>query len=347
MNRRLEGWRLGLAVLVPAIILAAAIWFLLQALSGDDNTAVDTSNLVPTSTPVPTVPAQSAELEEPTPVPSPTPLQLPTPLPLPSAEPTEVAAEPTVAPTAAPAPTSAPSQPSQPSQPAGPTPTPTVDASILVVSCSGASFPISVAVDEAIPQLTASVTPAEAAANLQFLWNFGNNTVAGAPNSGTVMYSAEGSYTIALAATDRTTQEVTNVTCGTVNVGTTSGGGSTGNQALTVSCQVRPNDANVKWEDAETSDIMRVTVSWTPADTPLQLQYEFPIPAPIVFSNDATSPDSLTFSFSNKSAVAKIFWRDTASGDTGRTSCPAFTDPPAASATATPTPTPTSSYSNP
>jgi hypothetical protein len=341
MNRRLEGWRLGLAVLVPALILAAAIWFLLQAVSGDDNTALDTSNLVPTSTPVATSVPESAEVASPTPVPSPTPLELPTPLPLPSAEPTEVAAEPTAAPTTAPAPTSAPSQPSQPSQPAGPTPTPTVDPSILVVTCSGASFPISVDVDEAIPQLLAVVTPAEAASNLQFLWNFGNNTVAGAPNSGNVTYSSEGTYTITLAATDRTTQEVTNVTCGTVNVGTTSGGGSTGNQALTVSCQVRPAAAGVKWEDATVFDQMRVTVSWTPADTVLDLQYEFPIPEPIIFSNEASSGDNQTYIFTNQAAVARIFWRNQATGDTGRTSCPAFSDPPTL---VTPVPT---TYSNP
>ena len=342
MNRRLEGWRLALAVLVPAIILAAAIWFLLQALSGDDNTAVDTSNLVPTSTPIPTSPAESAEVGDPTPVPSPTPLSLPTPLPLPSPEPTEAAPAPTVAPTAAPAPTSAPSQPSQPSQPSGPTPTPTVDPSVLVVTCSGASFPISVDVDEAIPQLTAAVTPAEAASNLQFLWNFGNNTVAGAPNSGNVVYNAEGTYTITLAATDRTTQEVTNVTCGTVNVGTAgSGGGSTGNQALTVSCQVRPAQSSIKWEDAQITDQMRVTVSWTPADIELDLQYEFPIPEPIVFSNGASSGDSLPYIFNNQAAVAKIFWRNQATGETGRTSCPAFTEGPVI---VTPVPT---SYANP
>lgn len=327
MNRRLEGWRLGIAVLLPALILAAAIWFLLQALSGDDNTALDTSNLVPTSTPVPTVAQQSAAVVSPTPVPSPTPLALPTPVPLPSAEPTEVAAEPTAVPTTAPAPTSAPSQPSQPSQPAGPTPTPTVDASILVVTCSGATFPISVGVNEAIPQLEASVTPAEAVSNLQFLWNFGNNTVAGARNSGSVMYSAEGTYTVTLAATDRTSQQVTNVTCGTVNVGTSSGGGSS-NAPLTVSCQVRPANANIEWEDATLADQMRVTVSWTPNDTVLNLQYEFPIPEPIIFSNEASSGDNQTYRFPNRSSVAKIFWRNQATGDTGRTSCEAFTDPP-------------------
>ena len=209
-----------------------------------------------------------------------------------------------------------------------------------MVTCSGASFPISVDVDEAIPQLQASVTPAEAASNLQFLWNFGNNTVAGAPNSGNVVYSAEGTYTITLAATDRTTQEVTNVTCGTVNVGTTSGGGSSGGGALTVSCQVRPTQS-IKWEDATRDDQMRVTVSWTPADIVLDLQYEFPIPEPIVFSNGATSPDSLTYLFDTTTAVAKIFWRDPASGATGRTSCPAFPDPPTL---VTPVPT---TYSNP
>ncbi len=346
MNRRLEGWRLALAVLVPAIILALAIWFLLQALSGDDNTAVDTSNLVPTSTPIPTSPAESAEVGEPTPVPSPTPLELPTPVPLPSPDPDDAgdaAADagstpvPTTAPTTAPAPTSAPSQPSQPS---GPTPTPTVDPSILVVTCSGASFPISVDVDEAIPQLTASVTPAESASNLQFLWNFGNNTVAGAPNSGTVIYNAEGSYLITLTATDRTTQEVTNVTCGTVNVGTTGSGGSSGGGALTVSCQVRPTQS-IKWEDATRDDQMRVTVSWTPKDVVLDLQYEFPIPEPIVFSNGASSPDSLTYLFDTTTAVAKIFWRDPATGATGRTSCPAFPNPPTL---VTPVPT---TYANP
>lgn len=340
MNRRLEGWRLGLAVLVPAIILAAGIWFLLQALSGDDNTAVDTSNLVPTSTPVPTSAPESVDVGDPTPVPSPTPLSLPTPLPLPTPDETEVAAEPTTEPTTAPAPTSAPSQPSRPSQPAGPTPTPTADPNILVVTCSGASFPISAEVDEAIPQLTASVTPAEAASNLQFLWNFGNNTVAGAPNSGNVTYSAEGSYTITLAATDRTTQEVTNVTCGTVNVGTVGSGGGTGSGALTVSCQVRPTQS-IKWADATRDDQMRVTVSWTPKNVVLDLQYEFPIPEPIVFANGASSPDSLTYLFDTTTAVARIFWRDPASGATGRTSCPAF---PTTQTLVTPVPT---TYSNP
>ena len=106
MNQRLEGWRLALAVLIPAVIVALAIWFAIQALSGDDNTSVDTADpdlVAPTPTEV--APPETDEVATPTVVPTPTAFALPTSPPAPTAAPTtDVAATPE--PTSAPAPTS-------------------------------------------------------------------------------------------------------------------------------------------------------------------------------------------------------------------------------------------------
>ena len=88
MNTRLEGWKLVAAVLIPAAIIGTALFFAIQALTGDDNTSVDASqqdDVVPTATATP-LPVTN-EVAEPTTVPTPTPIELPTPLPLPSATP--------------------------------------------------------------------------------------------------------------------------------------------------------------------------------------------------------------------------------------------------------------------
>lgn len=329
MNQRLEGWRLALAILVPALIVALAIFFLIQALGGDDDQALDTT-AVPTSTPIPTAPAQTNQVSEPTPVPSPTPLELPTAMPVPTAAPEPSA---TPAPTAAPAPTTAPAPaqpaPSQPA-PSGPAATPTPDPDVLTISCSGASFPVTLAPGGVLGSLEAVVSPPDAASGLQFLWQFGNGRLAGAPNSGNVTYETEGTYTVTLEATDRVTQEVTTITCGTVNVTTSSGGGSGSGstEALSVSCAVRPRDTSISWENATPDDEMRTTVTWTPSDAVLDLRYEFPVPEPLRFANGASSGDSQLFSFKSTEAIVRVSYPDPDTGIWTTIECPAFTDPP-------------------
>ena len=318
MNQRLEGWKLALAVLVPAVIVALAIWFALQALSGDDSTSVDSAqDDEAVATPTATVPApETEEIEEPAVVPTPTPLSLPEQPAAPVAT-TAPVNTPTVTPTTSPTA----SGPAPPAPTSGPTPTPTVDPSIVVISCLGVTFPLSLDKGDSLSGLSAGVAPLERAATMQFLWNFGNGRTAAAPNSGSVVYEDAGDYAVTLQATDSSTGEVFNVTCGTVNVGNTSTG------AIEVSCQVRPDASITRWEDATINDIMRVTTSWTPDDVELTLQYEFGVRDPIIFSNNATSGDTFTRVFGTVDDTVKIFWRNENTGASGRVSCRAFPVP--------------------
>jgi len=332
MNQRLEGWRLALAILVPVAIVAAAIWIALQAFGGDDgqtvDTADDTSAVQPTSTPV----AQTAQIAEPTVAPTPTALALPAPPSAPTA--TEV---PTAAPTATSVPASGGSSGGSSggggsgggssgggASGGGATPTPTVDASIVTITCatSGGSFPSSVDVGDTLPELSAAVSPPSAAATLSYRWNFGNNFTIGAPNTGSsVSYDAKGSYNVVLTATDSINGEVTTVACGTVTVGEASTATSG------VACIVRPVAASVKWADATANDLMRVTTTWKPTSVSLELQYEFGVRDPLIFSNPATTPDMLTRTFLTTSDIVRVFWRNPETGETGRISCRAFPEP--------------------
>lgn len=330
MNARLEGWRLALAVLIPTLIIGAAFWFAIQALANNDNTSVSTSeplDLAPTATSTP-LPATSAPIE-PTVVPSPTPLALP------SAEAIVAVPTATLTPepdeTSAPTPTQAP-QPTSPPRPAGPTATPTVDPSLVAVSCSGATFPLSVEVDETLPLLSAIVTPADMAAAMTYQWSFGNNHTVGAQNTGSISYDAVGTYTITFTATE-SDGTVHSASCGTVTVGKATAAVSN------VACAVRPKSSTIKWADATLDTLMRVTTTWKPTDQELTLQYEFEINDPIIFSNDAVSGDSLEWTFATRTSTVDVFWRDETTGETGRISCDAFESPTAPTGTPTPTPT--------
>ncbi|MEM7095449.1 MAG: PKD domain-containing protein [Actinomycetota bacterium] len=332
MNQRLEGWRLVLAVLVPAIIVACGIWFLLQAL-GDDTTeqAIDSSE-VPTATPIPTSPAEDVnEVAEPTPVPSPTPLAIPQASAVDGAPTSEPEATPE--PTTAPAPTAVPAV-RQPG-PSGPTPTPTPDPDALAITCSGASFPVTTDPGDPIDALFIEVSPAEQRDVLQFLWDLGNGTFAGASNVGNITYATVGTYTIKVTATNSETLETTEVVCGQVFVGTTPGDGggddgSTDTGPLTVSCTVRPARPELlKWEDAVPGDAMRVTVSWTPADAVLDLTYNFPAPSPAVIITDASTGDNQEHAFVTRQDVMEIWYVNQETGErSNQVRCPAFTDPP-------------------
>ena len=324
MNRRFEGWQLALILLIPLAIIAAAVWIGIDALS-DDNQPVSVADGVADSTdgaPTPT-PVESTEA-----LVLPTSIAAPTPVVIPSAEPTAIPT-PTVAPTAAPAPTATtgpvatavpvPTTPPGPtSTPGGPAPTATSDPSILTISCSAPSaFPTELEVGETFGPLTAVTSPAEAAANMSFQWNFGNSTIAAAPQTGLVSYDASGSYTVTLTGTDSVTSTNVSATCGTITVGEPVA-------AIVARCTVAPADATVKFKDAKAGDPMVVTVRWTPASTPLTLQYDFGGVEPIVFAEGVVSGNSKTHFWPNEDAEFKIFWRDLESGATGLLNCPAY-----------------------
>ena len=136
MNQRLQGWKLALALLIPAAIIGAAGYVTYGALSDDDQgVATGDDNGAATTTPVPTTQAetQTVDATEDT---SPTAIPPPTPLTVPSAPAVPAATSgPAVAPTATPAPTTPPAP--QPTTPQGPAPTATPDASVVTISCVG------------------------------------------------------------------------------------------------------------------------------------------------------------------------------------------------------------------
>jgi len=345
MNQRLQGWKLALALLIPAAIIGIAAFIAYGALTGDNQEVSSGADEIPTQVPTLTptqVPLTQAVPPAPVPTeqPPPTAVQLPTPppaaaTPVATAEPVE--AEPTAtAVPSSPPPTSAPA-------PVSPAPTATPDVTTATLTCSG-TIPGSVEPGQGIGPLSAAVSPVAAAAGFQFTWGFGTSTVVTSPTSGTITYASPGTYTITVTGTNATTGQALTATCGTVTVARTS-------QPVSVSCSVAPVNSEVKLKDARSPENMRVTTSWTPSDVPLYLQYEFETNDALIIVNPASSGDRQTNAFGSDGAAFSVFWRDASSGETGRLSCPAYPNsaddpeptatPTLAAATVTPTATET------
>jgi|GEM_PF-945200 len=333
MNQRLQGWRLGLALLVPAVIIGAAGFVAYGALSDDDQdvaTGDDDSTEVatPTVQVVPeTAPLESVEPETSTEVAVPTPLELPTTEAI--AVPT---AEPTAAATAAPAPTSAPA-PVATSNPApaptqGPAPTATPDPNVVTVTCVG-TIPASLETNTTFGPLTSATVPADQAVNYQFQWNLGDSTIVSAPSSGEISYSEPGNYTVTVTATNVATQLPISTVCGTVTVAQKIAD-------ISISCSVKPVNSSVQLAAAKFPETMQVTTTWTPADVQLRLQYEFEANDDLILV-DSVSGNTQTNSFGTADGRFSILWRDLASGASGTLSCAAY---PGGEVTGTPTPVP-------
>lgn len=334
MNQRLQGWKLALALLIPAVIIGAAGFLAYDALSDDGQDVAiseDTqaTEADPTATAVP-----QTEAIEPTVVPTAAP---PTAIPLPTPEPTvepdadadaepeadadaeatdEEAAADDAAPAAA-APAPAAPAPAQPAAPAGPAPTATPDPDLVVVSCSG-DVPSNLTVGQSFGPLESQIVPAEEAVNHVFRWELGDSRFVGAPNTGSISYEVDGSYTVTLTATNVATSEVLTSTCGTVTVG------QPVDQLSSVRCSVTPVDEFLDIRDAEPPDRMRVTVSWTPSDVLLDLRYEFDVNDPIVLEPKASSGSTRTSVFFGADDAFTILWDDDESGESGRLTCPAY-----------------------
>ncbi len=172
MNQRLQGWKLALALLIPAMAIGAFGFGAYQLLSDDDQsvaTADEDQAATPTATP------QSVE---PTEVPTSTALLPPTPLTVPSPVPAPVNTVVPPTPTVTPAPTPLPSQHRQ-GQRRRQHQTPAV----VTVSCAG-TLPGSVDTNQVFGPLSAVTVPADAAAGYQFVWNFGDNTTVTSSSTG-------------------------------------------------------------------------------------------------------------------------------------------------------------------
>jgi len=336
MNQRLQGWRLAVALLVPAVLIGGAGFVAYGALSGDDQDLAtgedDTIEVsTPTATSIPeTQPIETTVAQDPTAVPVPTPLTVATaaPLPAPTAVPAAtVEAEATAVPaTSAPAPvaTAAP----QPAPTQGPAPTATPDPNVVTVACVG-TIPASLDTGESFGPLTASTVPAEQETNYQFSWNYGNGTIEAGPSSGSISYSEPGTYTVSLTGTNIATQFPATSNCGTVTV-------SQQQVALDVSCSVRPVNSALQTAAAKAPEAMQITVSWTPADVTLRLQYEFEANDDLIII-DSTSGNTQSNAFTTDAGAFSVFWRYPESGESGTLRCPAY---PGGEVTGTPTPVP-------
>lgn len=359
MNQRLQGWKLALALLIPAAIIGAAGFIAYGALS-DDTNQVAVSDEQPEVEATPTV--------EPTPLPETAPVaepvetteETPTAIPLPTPEPTATVdpasiddlddeeedtdeADPEPAATSAPAPaaTSAPAPAATaapaPAPTSGPAPTATPDPDVITVACSG-DIPASVGVGEQFGPLTAVLSPPEAGAGVSYFWDFGNNRNAGSPGSGGISYSAPGSYTITLTANDSATATaVATTTCGTVTV-------AAGVESIAVTCAVSARDG-LALDAARPGDFVTVTISWEPDDVLLNLQYEYEVNDDIVIANGSSSGATQEWNFQARDGSFDVFWRDPITLINGRVSCLAYPGAVAEDAedgvNADPTPEPT------
>ena len=328
MNQRLHGWKLALALLIPAAIIGAAGFVAYGALSDDDQgVATGNDDAVATETALPTAPPETQPVD---PTPDLTPPPAPTALTVPTAPPTTATAVPSAtAVPATPAATAAATAVPGPRPTSGPAPTATPDPSVVTVSCSG-TIPSTADIGQTFGPLTAVTVPAEAAAGFTFTWNFGNNTIATSPVTGNISYAAVGSYTITLAGTNATTGATVSATCGTVTVAKEVA-------VLKVSCTVSSVNSEVELAAAKPGDVMRVTTTWTPADVPLRLQYEFETTDDLIIISPASPGDSQTNAFSSENGTFSVFWRYNETGETGTLSCPAYPGGETTTPTATPT----------
>jgi len=329
MNQRLQGWQLALALIIPAIIIGAAGYIAYGALSEDDqDQATGDDDSVAEATPEPTATAETeTEPVEPTEAAEPTALVVPTAAAVPTAT--------TPATTGTPAATAAPTATSPPApQPTSSGPTPTETPDVVTIACGG-TIPGSIEVGDTFGPLTATTSPPEAVSALQFTWNLGDTRTVSAAQTGQIGYENPGTYTITLNASNSVNDDTASATCGTVTV----------NEAmvsLDVSCSVS-SVLGIPVDDARAGDNMRVTVSWTPSDIPLYLQYEFETNDALIIANPASSGNTQDNSFSSNAGVFRIFWRYEETGETGRVNCPAYPGAPDPGVTPTsfPTPTPT------
>lgn len=328
MNQRLQGLKLALALLIPAVIIGAAGFLAYGALTDDDQdiaTGDSDAAVATTST--------AASLPEPqpsaaTPAAGPTPLTIPTPITLPSSPPATAATD---IPAGTTTPVPAPITPSASQPTAGPPPTATPDPNAATVSCGGV-IPATADTGQAFGPITAVTVPAEAAAGYVFTWTLGDNTMLTTPSIGELSYPDAGTYTITLAGSNATTGASLSATCGTVTISEVVAN-------LQVICTVSSVDSEVELAAARAGDVMRVTTTWSPADVQLSLQYEFETNDDLIIVNPATTGDSQTNAFSSGDVAFSVFWRYHDTGETGRLTCPAY---PGVEIGGTPTPTPTS-----
>jgi len=302
MNQRLQGWKLVLALLLPATIIGAAGFLAYDTLTDNSqDIAISGEAAESEPEPTPTTPPET-DAVEPAVVPTaapPTAVPLPTPLAtaVPAAEP-----DPTVEPTTAPAPTSAPAPtaapasqpaPSQPAQPAEPTATATPEPDLVTISCLG-SVPSTLRIGGTFGPLTADITPSEAGLTHLFSFDTGVGTVQGR-DSGEITYITPGTYPVTLRARNLENNETTTTSCGTVTVADGAASAS-----LAVRCVVTPVDSTIELKDAEAPDTMRVTTRWTPAATKLSLTYSFAALDQLIIVDDASTGNSQVKGFASE-----------------------------------------------
>lgn len=326
-------------------MIGAAIWIALGAFdSGSEDTVTvaetPTTQVAATATQVPQT--QPLEVEDPTPIPEPTALDIPTPeataVP-PTAVPTEVpeaTAVPAPAPTAVPATNSGSGSGNSGSGGSGSggsapaaTNTPVPDNVTIRCTTEGAK-PTEAEVGEAVGPFTAATTPAEAASGITFTWDFGNATGAVGSVTPAVSYASTGTYRIGLTGVDASGNAYSG-NCATIKVGETAA-------AVKVSCSVKPADTDLKWEDALPGDELILTVSWTPADTPIRLQVDLGPGEDLIWYSDVTSPWGLSHTFTKFGADFGVYYRYLDQEE--NLLCPAF-KPGSAGAVPAPTADPT------
>lgn len=322
MDRNIEGAKLALMLLIPCLIIGAAVIIGLKGLDRGNNEVAlvsedTTAEASPTATPIPT----ATPAETPTAIVVPTAIEgTPTPV---------VLATPLASPVATAIPTTAPAtpKPAAPTRPSGgstaPAATATPDPNKVVVSCGlvgGGAIPTTAKKGTTIGQLEAIVTPAEAKNTMTFSWNYGNGQGANASRTPNITYAKDGTYKIVLTATPKAGGPAIVTTCATVKVGAA----TSSNTDIKFTCTVRPVDKAVKWIDAEPGTRMRVTATWTPKTTPLTVVFDVsPLKALTQFDG-VTSGKSIIHQFTASDYAATVTWRNLETKESGRVSCPVY-----------------------
>lgn len=177
-------------------------------------------------------------------------------------------------------------------------------------------IPASIDVSESIPPLTATTNPPEAADGLRYIWNFGNGYTIESPSTGYVSYDAAGSHEISILGI-APGGVIHRGTCATVDV-------TNGQVDLSVSCRVTPEDSRKTFDQAILTDPMKVIVSWVPDNQLLQLQFKFESFQQVEIVSNAPSGTSKTHQFVDAGARFDIAWHHAATDTRGTLSCPAF-----------------------